>query len=359
MRRTLTAIATALLLIAACGGDDTSTTTETPTTTEAETTTTAAAPTEVTLLTHDFFAVPDDLLAQFEADTGISVEIVRGGDAAPVVNQAILAAGNPVADVLFGVDTTLLSRALNADLFEPYTPDVAFIDEYGTGDGLVTPIDFGDVCLNYDIDLAPRVPTSLEDLTDPDFEGQLVVPDPRVSSPGLAFMLSTIEHFGEDSDYTWLDYWADLRANDVEIAADWGAAYYGSFSATGAGSRSVVVSYASSPPAEVLFADPPIEEATTAVVEDGCFRQVEYAGILRGADNPVAARVFIDFMLSEDFQESVPTSMFVFPVHPDADLPEVFVENTDVPDDPATLDPAFIEENRERWLNEWSDTMLR
>lgn len=343
------------LLVAACGGD---TTTDEPATTAAGGTTTTR-PTRVTLLTHDFFAVPDEVLATFEEDTGIRVEIVRGGDAAPVVNQAILAAGNPVADVLFGVDTTLLSRAVEADLFEPYVSDASVADDLPTAGGLVTPIDLGDVCVNYDIDRVPSVPDSLDDLTGPDLAGQLVVPDPRASSPGLAFMLSTIARFGETGDYTWLDYWADLRSNDVEIAADWGTAYYGSFSGAGTGDRTIVVSYASSPPAEVLFSDPPIDTATTAVMEDGCFRQVEYAAVLRGADHPDAARMLIDFMLSLEFQQSVPTSMFVLPVHPDAELPAVFTDNTIIPADPETLDPDLIEANRERWLNEWSDTMLR
>lgn len=315
----------------------------------------------VRLLTHDFFAVPDELIADFTAQTGIEVQIIRGGDAAIVVNQAILAAGNPVADVLFGVDTTLLSRATGADLFEPYRSAVGlgFIDEYGTGDGSVTPIDFGDVCLNYDTAALDDPPSSLEDLTDERYRGMLVVPDPTISSPGLAFLLATIERFGETGPYTWRDYWAGLRANDVQTVADWGAAYYGAFSATGVGTRPIVVSYASSPAAEVLFADPPIDRATTAVIEDGCFRQVEYAGVLRGTPNRASARLLVDFMLGVAFQESVPTSMFVFPVNPSAALPDVFVDNAGVPARPASLAPDLIERNRERWLTEWVETVLQ
>lgn len=320
-----------------------------------------AGPDTVRLLTHDFFAVPDELLAEFATDTGIEVEIVRGGDAGIVVNQAILAAGNPVADVLFGVDTTLLSRAVDANLFEPYRSDAGdgFIDAFGTAGDSVTPIDFGDVCLNYDLGLLPDPPASLEALTAQKYRSMLVVPDPTISSPGLAFLLATIDRFGEDGPYTWRDYWADLRANDVEIVADWGTAYYGSFSATGTGIRPLVVSYASSPPAEVLFSDPPIDKATTAVIEDGCFRQIEYAGVLRGTPNEEQARRFIDFLLGVPFQETVPTSMFVFPVNPAAALPEVFIGNTSLPPNPVRLDPGVIEQNRERWLTEWIETVLR
>jgi thiamine transport system substrate-binding protein len=339
MRRLLTMILTLALLGGACGGDE--------------------GPRSVRVLAHDFFAVPEEVIDAFESETGIELEIILGGDAGLMVNQAILTAGNPIGDVIFGVDTTLLSRALDADLFDPYVSGELGALPFGTGDGTVTPIDFGDVCLNHDLETLPNPPATLMDLTEPAYAGELVVPDPRASSPGLAFLLVTVERFGEDGDYTWRDYWADLVANDVEIAADWGTAYYGSFSATGTGDRSLVVSYASSPPAEVLFADPPIDRATTAVITDGCFRQVEYAGVLRGSPNVDEAKAFIDFMLSAEFQASVATSMFVFPVDPAIELPEVFVENTEVPGDPIEMDPLRIEQNRERWLTEWTETVLR
>ncbi len=282
-----------------------------------------------------------------------------------MVNQAILAAGNPVADVLFGVDTTFLSRALDADLFVPYeSPALA-----GVLPGLaadpghrVTPIDYGDVCLNYDkaAFAATPPPQSLADLTDPAYRGLLVVEDPGTSSPGLAFLLATIATFGEEGDYTWQDYWAGLRANDVQVAAGWEEAYYGAFSGgSGEGDRPIVVSYASSPPAEVVYADPPVTEAPTAVVTAGCFRQVEFAGILRGTPREAAARALIDFLLSERFQEEVPLSMFVFPALAAADLPPEFVAHTPVPAAPLTMGPAEIEANRERWIEEWAEVVLR
>ena len=272
------------------------------------------APESVTLLTHDFFVISDDLAAQFTADTGFELEILRGGD---------------------------------AELFET-----------GGDSSPVTPIDFGDVCLNYDTAVVDLPPATLEDLAGPSYSGMLVVPDPTISTPGLAFLLATIEEFGEEGDYTWRDFWADLRTNDLRVVADWGTAYYGTFSANG-GDRPIVVSYASSPPAEVMFADPPIDAATTAIIEAGCFRQVEYAGILRGSTNPEGAQAFIDFLLTDAFQHSVPTSMFVFPIRSDIELPAVFVDNTSIPDAPVTMSPQIIEDNRDRWLAEWVETVLR
>ena len=313
---------------------------------------------QVTVVAHDFFAVSQAVLDQFTDETGIEVTILLGGDAGLVVNQAVLTAGNPVGDVLFGVDTTLLSRAIDADVFDPYVSPIGGVvpPEY-RADG-VTAIDVGDVCLNYDPaffgpDLP--VPAGLADLTDPRYAGMLVVEDPTISSPGLAFLISTIAEFGEDGDYTWRDYWTDLRANGVVVAPDWGTAYYGRFSGAG-GDLPIVVSYATSPDAEVAFADPPIDEPTTSIITDGCFRQVEYAGVLRGADHPGAAKEFIDFMLSLPFQEDVPGQMFVYPIRTDAALPDWFGSP---PIDPNRVDPETIEANRDRWLAEWSDLVLR
>ena len=314
----------------------------------------------VTLLAHDFFAVTPAVLEAFTAETGIEVEVILGGDAGLMVNQALLTAGNPVADVLFGVDTTLLSRALAGDVFVPYvSPAIGLIPEEFVVDDRVTPIDYGDVCLNYDraafTDIPP--PATLRDLADPRYAGMLVVEDPSISSPGLAFLLATIAEFGEDGDYTWKEYWTDLRANDVLVASDWGTAYYGHFSGAGDGDRPLVVSYASSPGAELVFTDPPPTEPSTATLTSGCFRQVEYAGILRGTTRRGAAEELIDFLLTREFQEDVPGSMFVYPVRPDAVLPDWLGEAPPAP--AATVEPARIEVNRERWLAEWTRLVLR
>ncbi|MBM3695233.1 MAG: thiamine ABC transporter substrate-binding protein [Actinobacteria bacterium] len=319
----------------------------------------------VRLLTHDSFFISDDARAAFTAATGLRLEVRRAGDAGSMVNQAVLTAGNPVADVLYGVDTTFLSRSLDADLFLPYqSPLLAGLYPGLAADPQhrVTPVDFGDVCLNYDKAAFATIPPpqTLADLADPAYRGLLVVQDPSTSSPGLAFLLATIATFGEEGPYTWKNYWADLRANDVRVAAGWEEAYYGAFSGgAGEGDRPIVVSYASSPPAEVIYADPPVGEAPTAVVTDGCFRQVEFAGILRGTRNESAARALLDFLLSERFQEEVPLTMFVFPALASVELPPEFVAHTRVPTAPLTMDPARIEANRDRWIAEWASIVLR
>ena len=338
MNRPTALFAAAALLLAAC---------------------TDAGPSDVTLMTHDSFLISEEVLAEFTEDTGITVTVVRAGDGGSMVNRAILTKDNPIADVMYGVDNTFLSRALGEDLFIPYRPELIDSVPIGrrTEGDLVTPIDFADVCLNTDIArLAARdvpAPATLRDLVDPAYAGLLVVQDPSTSTPGLAFLLATIETFGEGGEYSWHDFWADLVANDVRITSGWEEAYNLEFSGgSGAGTRPIVVSYASSPPAEVFFGE--LDEAPTEVVTQGCFRQIEYAGILAGTENQANAERLMDFLLTPRFQEDIPLNMFVFPANEDAALPEVFVQHTTLPDQPITMAPDRIEENRERWITEWA-----
>lgn len=330
--------------------------------------------TRLTVIAHDSFAYSEAVITAFTEETGIEVEVLRLGDTGSLVNQSILSRENPLGDVLFGVDNTFLTRALAADLFIPYESpgleavDPAFVPQDAeAGAGLVTPITFGDVCLNYDAayfaDHDLPLPETLADLTDPAYTGLLAVQNPATSSPGLAFLLTTIAVFGEDGDYTYLDFWRDLVANEVAIAQDWTDAYYGLFSgsAGSTGTHPLVVSYASSPPAEVYFLpEAPDAAPTGAITTPGtCFRQIEYAGIVRNTDNEAAAQQFIDFLLSREFQEDMPLNMFVFPVITEAELPNVFVQYAAIPDEPVTLDSALIDANREAWIEAWTEAVLR
>lgn len=314
--------------------------------------------TTVTLLTHDSFNLSPETLEAFTAQTGVTVEQLAAGDAGQLVAEAVLTAGSPLGDVLFGIDNTFLQRGLDAGIFEPYrSPGLDDVPERFRLDpsNRVTPIDYGDVCLNYWTDaLEGDPPADLDDLISPAFADQLVVQSPETSSPGLAFLLATIARYGDG----WEDYWAALRDNGVAVTAGWEDAYYGEFTA-GGGDRPIVVSYASSPPAEVIFADPPVDAPPTGVVTDGCYRQIEFAGVLAGAANPAGARALIDFMLTPAFQNDVPLNMFVFPVASAATLPDVFAEHAVLADDPLMIDPAVVEANRDAWTDRWVEIVLR
>ncbi|HRE29192.1 MAG TPA: thiamine ABC transporter substrate-binding protein, partial [Anaerolineales bacterium] len=303
---------------------------------------TADGPRTLRVMTHDSFALSEDVLAAFEAEHNVTVSVLQSGDAGSLVNKAILAGETPLADVLYGVDNAFLSRALQNEIFEAYTP-IALTGvpaEFQLDPNhRAIPVNYGDVCLNYDkaffVERGLSLPQTLDDLLKPELSGLLAVENPATSSPGLAFLLATIARFGEDG---YLDYWAGLRANDVKVVDDWSTAYYTEFSgSSGQGPRPLVVSYASSPPAEVIFADPrPADAPTASVVGPGtCFRQIEFVGILTGTPNRDLAEAWVDFMLSPQVQQDLPLQMFVFPVVPDTPLPAEFERFSQIPAEPA------------------------
>lgn len=351
-----------MIITAGCAGDTTSSPADAVAISSAPSP--VEEPATVRLLAHDSFVLSEDLITRLEADTGISLEIISGADAGTMVAGAVLAAGSPTADVMFGVDNTLLSRAVAAGVFEPYTSSQlgsvvpALRDD--TAGGVVTPIDYGDVCINID-DAALEAagvpaPASLDDLIDPTYRDMLVVQDPGTSSPGLAFLLATIARYGDG----WSDYWAALRENGVSVAGSWTDAYYGEFSGGGEGTRPLVVSYATSPPAEIVYAeDPKPLEPSTSVMTDGCYRQVEYAGVLAGTGQAAGAQAVVDWLLSEGVQADVPLSMFVFPAREGVTLPEVFTKFAATVEDPLSLPADEVAANLTDWLTEWGAVMGR
>ncbi len=342
------------LLAAACGdGDGTG---DEPTT-----------PVRLTLAAYDSFPVEgtavNEALAEFTAASGIEVTILSAGDTGTMLAKAALTAGTPEGDVMWGVDSTFLSRAVEAEIFEPHTVDA--VDELddsllsGVPDELVTPVDSGDVCINTDLGwFAERglaVPTTFEELADPAYGGLLVVQDPATSSPGLAFVLATIAEYGEGG---WLDYWQRLVDNDVEVVSGWSEAYYERFTWAGGGPRPLVVSYGTSPPAEVIFADPPRDDAPTGVVTATCYRQVEYAGVLRGTDHPDEARELLDFLASATFQTTLPLDLFVYPANTTVELPDPFVRFAVRPEVAVELDTELVGARRNEWIDAWTELVL-
>lgn len=307
-------------------------------------------PTSVTVVTHDSFALPEETIAAFETQTGFKLQFVAPGDAGTVLNQLILTRDAPLGDAVFGIDTTFAGRALDAGILASYTS--AKLPESAkpllVGDQL-TPIDFGDVCLNADDpwfaahDLA--IPETLDDLLKPEYRDLLVLPNPATSSPGLAFLIATI---GAKGDPGYLDYWQGLKANGVKVVKGWTEAYTGEFSgSSGHGSRPLVLSYASSP----AF------EPATSTLLDTCFRQVEYAGVIAGAANPEGAKAFIDFMLSDQVQAQIPESMYMYPVA-DVPLPQQWQDKARVAPAPIEVDINQITAHREDWIKAWTATVL-
>lgn len=337
------------LVAGACGGDEEADGASDP------------EPSRVVLVTYDSFALPAEAAAAFTERTGAEIEVAAAGDSGTMLTRALLSAGSPEGDVIFGIDNTLAGRVVGEDLLEPVSPDgLDRVPEQYRPDGaladLLVPIDTGDVCMNVDAawfaqqDL--EVPTTLEDLTDPAYRDLLVVPSPVTSSPGLAFLLGTVDRYGEDG---WVDYWRGLEDNGVRVRPSWDDAYSSDYTVSG-GDRPIVLSYASSPPAEVIFSEGERTEPASEVMIDSCTQQVEYAGVLAGTAQPELARELVEFMLSDTWQAALPTTNFVFPVV-DVELPDEFARWAERAEDPLGLSPEEIDAGRDAWIEQWRELM--
>ncbi|MBO0515012.1 thiamine ABC transporter substrate-binding protein [Streptomyces beijiangensis] len=355
---TVTAVAAALgvTTLAACGSSDDSGSSGTKSKT-------------VTLVSHDSFAASPAVLKEFTKETGYTVKVLKSGDAGAALNQEILTKGSPRGDVFFGVDNTLLSRALDNGLFTSYTAkgldQVSADVQLDAGKHRVTPIDSGDICVNYDkkyfADHKIAVPQSFDDLVKPEYKNLLVTENAATSSPGLGFLLGTTAKYGDSG---WESYWKKLKANGVKVVDGWEQAYNEEFSGSAGGKkakgdRPLVVSYASSPPVEVLYAKPQPKTAPTGVATGTCFRQIEFAGLLDGAKNTAGGKALIDFLVSKTFQEDMPLNMFVDPVAKNAKVPALFTEFGAKVTDPETVAPDTIAKNRDQWVKSWSSLVLK
>ncbi|MET0524114.1 MAG: thiamine ABC transporter substrate-binding protein [Nocardioides sp.] len=321
----------------------------------------AASSDTVVLVTHESFNLPKKLQRDFERESGYDLVVRQSGDAGALTTKLVLTADNPTGDVAFGVDNTFASRALDEGVFADADVSLpAGAEEYaldGDGADRMFPIDTGGVCVNVDdtwfADHDLEAPTTLEDLADPAYQDLFVTSSALSSSPGMAFLLSTIAEYGDD----WPDYWQRLLDNGTLVVDGWEDAYYGEFTqGGGGGTRPIVLSYDSSP----AFTVPKgADESTTSALLDTCFQQVEYAGVLAGADNPEGGRELLDFLLSDEVQAALPASMYVFPVVDDVELPADWATYAPQSTSPHEVDPAEIAANRDAWLEEWRDLVTQ
>lgn len=322
-----------------------------------------AAPTEsktLTVVTHDSFALSDALKKEFAASSGYTVKYVQPGDGGALVNQLILSEDSPLGDVVYGIDNTFAGRALAAGVVTPYTP-ASLPASAGTlkadDSGRLTPIDFGDVCVNADRKwFAAKklaVPATLDDLAKPEYKNLLVVENPASSSPGLAWLTATV---GAKGDPGYLDYWSALTANGMKVVKGWTEAYSSEFSgSSGKGSRPLVVSYSTSPAFEVPKG---AKESNTMSLLRTCFRQIEYAGVIAGAQNEIGARTFIDFMLTRQVQADIPGQMYMYPADTSVELPKEWQRHAPLAEQPFTVSAETISAKRDGWIRDWTAKVL-
>ncbi len=323
----------------------------------------AAAPTEsktLTVVTHDSFALSDALKKEFADSTGYTVTYVQPGDGGALVNQLILSKDSPLGDVVYGIDNTFAGRAIAEGVVTPYTP--GSLPESAAAlkaddSGRLTAIDFGDVCVNADRKwFAAKklaVPATLDDLAKPAYRDLLVVENPASSSPGLAWLTATV---GGKGDPGYLDYWTALKGNGVKVVKGWTEAYSSEFSgSSGKGSRPLVVSYATSPAFEVPKG---AKESNTVALLQTCFRQVEYAGVIAGAQNEVGARAFIDFLLTRKVQADIPGQMYMYPADTSVELPKDWQQFAPLADQPFNVPAETISAKRDSWIREWTAKVI-
>lgn len=365
IRMTIAAAAASLTLAGCAVGSGSDSPTAAPVGSSGSGRTSTKAPVDksrtVTLVTHDSWAMSKELGAQFEKQTGYLLRVVQQGDAGKLANSLVLAAGSPVGDVTFGIDNTFASRVVDGGALVDYTPSTlpvsaASYELSGAGANQLTPIDYGDVCVNVDDAWFAQhklaKPAGLADLVKPAYKNLFVTPAPTTSSPGMAFLLATIAKYGDSG---WQGYWKQLMANGTKLTSGWDDAWNVDYTAGGGkGDRPIVLSYNTSPADTVKDGKP-----TTSALLDTCFQQVEYAGVLKGAKDPAGAKAFIDFMLSKPFQQALPEGMYVIPVDHSVPLPADWKAAVQTPKAPLTVDSATISKNRDAWLRAWQDVTAR
>lgn len=366
-RRALTALTAAGLALAAlplagCGSSG-------PAATSSDTATKGT----VTLVTYDSWAMSSKLVKQFEAQTGYKLQVTQSGGSGELVNKLILTKDAPIGDAVFGIDNTFATRAIDGGILTPYTPPAqvtAFtqaatpassaVSDAPDGSGDLTPVDQSDVCVNVDHTWFAKhgvaEPTGLDDLAKPEYAKLLEVENPSTSSPGLAFLLATIGAKGTDPGTGWTAYWKQLKAGGVGVADSWDDAYNVDFTAmSDTGTRPLVVSYSSSPPSTIPKGG---TTPTTGALLDTCFRQIEYAGVLKGAKNPAGAKAVVNWLLSTPVQDALPDNLWVYPISPAATLPASWAKYGPLAPSPYRVSPSEIAAHRNDWIQTWTDTVI-
>ena len=291
------------------------------------------------------------VIPKFEKKYNVEVQVISVGDSGQVLNRAILEKKRPKADIILGIDNNMLSKALDAEILIPYvSPNLKLIPEELIFDKThhVTPFDHGYFAIVYDSMKLKNPPKSLEDLLRPEFRDKLILEDPRTSSPGLGFLLWTISVYGEN----FLYYWERLKPNILTITEGWDTAY-GLFTS---GEAPMVLSYTTSPAYHVEYEDTTRYRAL--IFREGNYLQIEGMGILKGSKNVELAKRFIDFILTEDFQEEIPLTNWMFPVNPRIKLPDSF-RYAPTPETILFLDAYKIRKNQKRWIDEWLKVLVK
>lgn len=303
----------------------------------------------VTILTHDAFDLPDELIEKFEKETGYKLVTTSPGDGATVVNQLILTKDAPAVDGVFGLNAYNIFDAIDADVLDTYTsknlPESATPYDF---DEHVTPIDLGAVCVNADnawfSEHNMEIPQTLDELSAEENAKLLVIENPVESETGFAFLAGLASAKEEEGAISFLNSMLD---GGMRVDSSWSDAYYTDFSgADGKGEYPLVLSYSTSP-AET--------EGATSIIEATCVQETEYAAVVKGAANPEGARAFIDFLLSDEVQAAFPEAMYMYPINSKIELPQAWAQYARLPEAALPYEPRLVAEQSEHWRKAWTD----
>jgi thiamine transport system substrate-binding protein len=320
----------------------------------------AAHAADLRVLTHSSFTVPKPLLAKFEKEAGVKLRITKAGDAGEMLNKLILTKASPIADVVYGIDNALAPKALAADVLDSYSGAAASRKPVAALPAPLVPVDYGYVTLNYDkawfVKKGLALPKSIDELAQPAYANLLVVQNPATSSPGYAFLLATIGALGDEKAFA---LWGKLRSNGVKVAKGWSEAYYTEFSQNG-GKYPLVVSYATSPAAELFYSKTKLAEPPTGSLSlpGAVYRQVEGVALVKGGKQRAAAEKFVEFMRSKAVQQQMQTEMWMYPAEAGVAHAEAF----QFAPEPAVFQApsdADVAAQGSGWVARWTQVVLK
>ena len=326
----------------------------------------------LTIVTYDINAISDDVLNEFTNQTGFEVQMIRTNDAGGILEHLLLTKDSPQADLALGLDNTYLQTAFQFDLLAEHNAEIPLLDSKATvpyNGNKAVPFDQGYICLNADTQALSEnnisFPTTLEELTAPEWKGRTAFPSPVTSSPGRAFMVATVDYFEQQStNTTAFDWWENMADNDAIFTSGWTEAYethytggYGIWNDGHIGDAWLTVSYCHSPGVEAFYGENSTISAAV-VIDYASFSQVEYAASVNGGGSKNAVNAFIEYLLSDVINTNMPENNLMYSVLEGKDLPETngYRHHSPVPSLPSMIEMDRIGEEMDIWLKDWRDS---
>lgn len=305
----------------------------------------------LTVYTYSSFASdwgPGPAIKQaFESKCGCEIKLVALDDGVSILNRLKLEGKRTKADVILGLDNNLLQAAKNTGLLAKHQqplPDLAIPG--GWGDAYFVPYDYGYFAFIYNADKLDNPPKSFNELLERP-ELSLLYQDPRTSTPGQGLMLWVQKLYGDQAP----DVWQNLAKRTVAVTKGWSESY-GMFLKNEA---DLVLSYTSSPAYHIEAEQE--HQYQAAAFSEGHYLQVEVAAKLKTSQEPELAEQFMQFILTPDFQEQIPTGNWMYPVI-DTPLPASFNRLVQ-PTQALSFTTEQVSEQRKGWLRQWLNAVTR